>query len=99
MFWKTRRVCGAMSPATRLPVAGSMGTWPETNSRLPALMACEYGPDRRRADGVETACRIPGFGRRTPRRRSRGPAAPLRSGGRVPRLAEPVAACMKARRP
>ena len=55
------------------------------------------------ADGVETACRIQvrGASARRPlhRRRSQGPGAPLRSGGRVPRLPEPVAVCMNARLP
>ena len=44
MFWKTRWVCAAISPSTICPVAGSIGTWPETNSSEPARMACEYGP-------------------------------------------------------
>src|SRR6266702_2210835 len=47
-----------MSPSTRFPVAGSIGTCPETKSRLPALMACEYGPIAAGSAGVEMACRI-----------------------------------------
>ena len=37
----TCSVCAVMSPSTSVPVAGSIGTWPEMNSRLPALMAGE----------------------------------------------------------
>ena len=41
MFSSTRRVCAAMSPVTSAPVAGSMGTCPETNSNWPARRADE----------------------------------------------------------
>ena len=51
MFWKTRCVCAAMSPSMTLPVAGSIGTWPETNSSEPARIACEYGTDGLRGRG------------------------------------------------
>src|SRR4051794_2206329 len=34
-FWHTRRVCAAMSPCTIRPVAGSIGTWPDTKSSDP----------------------------------------------------------------
>ena len=60
MLRKTRCVCAEMSPSTRLPVAGSIGTWPETKSRLPALMAWEYGPMAFGADVEDTAWRIRG---------------------------------------
>ncbi len=38
------RLRRAMSPSTMRPVAGSSGTWPETNSSWPARSAAEYGP-------------------------------------------------------
>src|SRR5262249_46042814 len=43
-----------------LPVFGSSGIWPERNSRLPARMACEYGPMAAGASGEVTALRIYG---------------------------------------
>src|SRR5215218_5667369 len=49
-----------MSPETIWPVAGSIGTWPETKSSEPARTACEYGPIASGADVVETACRTSG---------------------------------------
>src|SRR5260370_42086298 len=44
MFLSTRSVCSAMPPEVTFPVAGSMATFPETNTIPAALMACEYGP-------------------------------------------------------
>src|SRR6185295_2010256 len=43
-FSSARRVCAAMSPSTRVPVAGFIGTWPDTKSREPERSAGEYGP-------------------------------------------------------
>ena len=39
-----------------VPVAGSSGTWPETNSSWPARTAGEYGPIAFGASGLEIAC-------------------------------------------
>ena len=58
MLSSTRRVCAAMSPSTSCPVAGSSGTWPDTNSSCPARTAGEYGPIAFGASGLETACFI-----------------------------------------
>ena len=58
MLSSTRRVCAAMSPSTIWPVAGSSGTWPDTNSSWPARRAGEYGPMAFGASGLEMACFI-----------------------------------------
>ena len=57
------REIAAMSPATRAPVAGSRGIWPDTKSRLPARTACEYGPMAFGAASVVPACRVPAMAR------------------------------------
>src|SRR4051812_3197167 len=44
-----------------LPVAGSIGTWPDTNSMLPAAIAGEYGPMAFGAFGLEIAVGISYF--------------------------------------
>src|SRR3954466_4556036 len=61
MFVNTCRVCSWTPPATSWPVAGSSGICPDRNSRLPALMAWEYGPIAAGAAGLVTASRITGF--------------------------------------
>ena len=38
------RACSSMVAPAISPVAGSMGIWPEVNSRFPTDTACEYGP-------------------------------------------------------
>src|SRR5262245_7145241 len=55
MFSSVRRVWSAMLPVTSWFVAGSIGTWPETNRSCPARIAWEYGPSAFGAESVETA--------------------------------------------
>lgn len=43
--------CSSISPSTTFMESGFNGTHPETKTRLPALMACEYGPT---ADGASS---------------------------------------------
>ena len=49
----TRSAWTVTSPSTSFIVAGSSGIWPAVNSRLPALIACEYGPIAAGASEVE----------------------------------------------
>src|SRR5687768_11216795 len=45
-----------MSPSISAPLAGSIGIWPDTNKRFPALMAGEYAPTALGASGALITC-------------------------------------------
>lgn len=50
-------VCSTIPPATICMVEGTSGMQPETKTRSPALMACEYGPIAAGAFSVVTGLR------------------------------------------
>src|SRR5512135_825907 len=62
MFSSTRRVCAAMSPSIIWLINGSIGIWPAVNIKLPARIACEYGPIACGASSVTITVRFVGFG-------------------------------------
>src|SRR3954451_2954095 len=56
-FSRHWRAWSPMDPSTSDPVAGSIGTWPEQNSRPPERTAWLYGPAGFGASGAVTGWR------------------------------------------
>ena len=45
LYWSVRFDPAKAGPASNpVPVAGSSGIWPAVKTKLPLLIACEYGP-------------------------------------------------------
>ncbi len=58
MFLSARAACSAAVTPSSSPVAGSMPSWPETNTNPFALTAWLYAPSAAGASMVVTACRF-----------------------------------------